>query len=317
MKTISIFCLTAALAALAPETSRAETIDRQAALDAMVAAEHAFAALAAEKGTREAFLAYLADDSLLFAPDLTSGKEVWKNRQASPALLTWYPILAEISLAGDLGYDTGPWEFRGKGKDDPQVAYGYFVTVWKKQRDGSWKALMDQGTSNSKPASRVAPAIVPAKPAKVEAASLAKVDVEAERAALLAADRAFADAAQEKGEAAAYMAVLAENARLHRVGREPILGREAIRAALAENPAPVTWAPAGSVVARSGDLGYTFGLARRRQSGPESPWVDSDNYLRIWKKQDGSWKIVLDVADPRPPKSPEGPQKPKEPADGS
>jgi len=317
MKSLSIFCLAATLAALAPESSCAETIDRQAALDAMVAAEHAFASMAGEKGTREAFLTYLADDSMLFAPDLTSGKEVWKNRPATPALLTWYPILAEVSLAGDLGYDTGPWELRPKGKDDPKSVHGYFVTVWKKQRDGSWKVLMDQGTSNAKPASRIAPAIAPATPAKVETASLAKVNVEAERTALLAADRAFAGAAQEKGEAAAYMAVLAENARLHRVGREPILGREAIRAALAENPAPITWAPAGSVVARSGDLGYTFGLAKRRQSGPDSPLVDSDNYLRIWKKQaDGSWKIVLDVFDPRPPKSPEGSQKSKEPAGG-
>ncbi|HKI03164.1 MAG TPA: DUF4440 domain-containing protein [Thermoanaerobaculia bacterium] len=311
MNRISIFFLAATLAAGA---SFAETIDRQAALDAMVATEHAFAKIAAEKGTREAFLAYLADDSVLFGPDLTSGKELWKNRPDSPAFLSWYPILAEVSLAGDLGYDTGPWELRAKGKDDPQVAYGYFVTVWRKQRDGSWKAMMDVGTPNQKPASPITPAIAPAKPAKVEAAALPKVDVGAERSALLAADRALASAAEAKGQAAAYKGILADDARLHRVGQQPVLGREAIGAVLAEDTAPITWAPAGSVVARSGDLGYTFGLVKRRGNGPDSPWVDSDNYVRIWKKQaDGSWKIALDVFDPRPPKSPQGPQKPREP----
>lgn len=312
MQKLSIFVLSFALAAGA---SFAQTIDRQAALDAMVAAEHGFAKMAAEKGTREAFLAYLADDSILFGPELMAGKELWKNRPASPALLSWSPVHAEVSLAGDLGYSTGPWELRARGKDDPQVAYGHFVTVWKKQRDGSWKALIDLGTQNPKPASPIKPAIAPAKPAKIETSSLAQVNVGADRKALLAADRAFAAVAEEKGEAAAYSGVLAEDARLHRTGQQPFAGREAIRATLAENTAPITWAPAGSVVARSGDLGYTFGLAKRRENGPDSPWVDSDNYLRIWKKQaDGSWRIALDVFEPRPPKSPQGPEKPKEPS---
>ena len=319
MNKTSILCLTAFAASLAVGPSFAETIDRQAALDAMVAAEQAFAKTAAEKGTREAFLTYLADDSVLFGPDLVGGKDLWKGRPASPALLSWYPVFAEVSLAGDLGYDTGPWEFRAKGKNDPQVAaYGYFTTVWKKQRDGSWKAMMDLGTENGKPSAPTKPTIAPANPAKVEAASFAQVSVEAERRALLAADRAFAGMAQEKGEAAAYANYLAENARLHRNGQLPVLGREAINAALAKSTKPITWEPAGSVVARSGDLGYTFGLAKRQGGGPDNPWVPSDNYVRIWKKQaDGSWKIALDVFEPRPPQPPKAPEKPKTPASGS
>ncbi|HEV2855798.1 MAG TPA: nuclear transport factor 2 family protein [Thermoanaerobaculia bacterium] len=308
--TILTATLVTALAALPVP---AQTIDRQAALDGMVAAEHAFAKMAKEKGTRAAFLANLAEDSLLFGPDLTSGPALWKNRPDSPSLLSWYPTFADISLAGDLGYTTGPWEFRSKRDAREADAYGYFVTLWKKQRDGSWKAMFDQGSSNPKPAGPIKPAIPPARPAKVEASALPKVEEGAERA-LLETDRAFAGVSEAKGDVAAYLGVLAEDARLYRVGHEPIVGRKAIHAALAENPAPMTWAPAGAIVSRSGDLGYTFGLAKRRQSGPESPWVDSDNYLRIWKKQAGAWKLVLDVFDPRPPKSPEGPQKPKEPA---
>ncbi len=29
--------------------------------------------------------------------------------------------------------------------------------------------------------------------------------------------------------------------------------------------------------------------------------IERRNYLRIWKKQNGVWKVVLDVANPLPP----------------
>lgn len=312
-KTPMILALAALLLAGSSAAAEKRLIDRQVILDSMIAAEHAFARLAKEKGTKEAFLANLADDSILFGPNLTRGKDLWKGRPDSPSLLSWYPIHAGLSLAGDLGYTTGPWEFRAK-KDAPEAdAYGHFVTIWKKQSDGSWKVMFDLGSTNPKPAGPIPPAIPPANPKLIDLNATPKAVEGLEARNLLTADRSFATASEAKGDAAAYLDVLAENARLHRTGRQPIVGRDAIRAALAENPVPATWAPAAAFVSKAGDLGYTFGLAKRRQSGPDSPWVDSDNYLRIWKKENGAWKLVLDVFEPRPPKSPEGPQKPKEP----
>jgi ketosteroid isomerase-like protein len=303
-------------AALAASTVFAETIDRQAALDAMVAAENAFSRTAGEKGIRDAFVEFFADDSVLFRPDPVPGREWMRSRPASPAHLSWYPVFAEVSLAGDLGYTTGPWELRAKGKADPEVAHGNFVTVWRKEADGTWKVLIDHGTSNAPPASTVAVAIPPATPTKIEASALPKIDGEAGRKALLEVDRAFARTAAEKGNVVAYPGVLAERARLFREDLPPALDREAIRAALAQDPSPMTWEPAAAVVARSGDLGSTYGVAKRRESGAESPWVSSHNYFRIWKQQqDGSWKLVLDVMTPRP-KPVEKPVE-KKPADGS
>jgi ketosteroid isomerase-like protein len=285
--------------ALAAGAAVAATIDRQAALDGFVAAERAFAQMAGEKGTREAFLAYLAEDSVLFAPDPKPGREVWSGRPASPALLSWYPTFAEVSLAGDFGYDTGPWERRAKGKDDPEVAHGHFVTVWRQQADGTWKVAFDQGISHPAPPAAPPAAIPPARPSKTE--TLPKVDADAAKAALFAADRSFAKSAEEKGEAGAYPAFLAAEARLYREGSQPVVEREAIRAALSGNTGPMTWEPAGGGVARSGDLGFTYGIAKRREAGTSGSWEPSDNYLRIWKKQpDGAWKAVLDVLSPRP-----------------
>jgi ketosteroid isomerase-like protein len=299
MKKIFTLGLAAALTAGAVF---AQTIDRQAALDSMVAAEKAFAKMAGEKGFRDAFLDFLADDSIVFRPDPVPAKEWYRGRPASPALLSWYPTFAEVSLAGDLGYTAGPWEYRAKGKDDPEVAAtGTFVTLWRKQADGTWKALIDHGTENPKPASAPAVSIPSAQPAKIETSALPKANADAERSALLAADRAFGKAA-EKGSAAAYLGVLADQARLHREGHEPFVGSEAIRAALAADAAPMTWEPAGGVVASSGDLGSTYGIAKRREGGTEGAWLEADNYFRIWKRQQpqGSWKLVLEVLTPRP-----------------
>lgn len=293
------------VAALVAGAAVATTVDRQSALDGLVAAERAFAQMAGEKGTRAAFLAYLAEDSVLFAPDPTPGREIWSRRPDSPALLSWYPTFAEVSLAGDLGYDTGPWERRAKGKDDPEVAYGHFVTVWRQQADGTWKVLFDQGIGHPAPTAPPPVAIRPAQPAKIEASAIPKIDPGKAKAALFAADRSFAKSAAEKGAAGAYPAFLAEEARLYREGSQPVVEREAIRSALSGNTGPMTWEPAGGGVARSGDLGFTYGIAKRREGGASGSWEPSDNYFRIWKKQPGGpWKVVLDVLSPRPKRNP-------------
>ncbi|PYX88395.1 MAG: nuclear transport factor 2 family protein, partial [Acidobacteria bacterium] len=55
---------------------------------------------------------------------------------------------AEMAASGDLGYTYGTFEFRAKDKDGhPIVRYGKYATVWKKQKDGTWKVAMDMGNS--------------------------------------------------------------------------------------------------------------------------------------------------------------------------
>jgi ketosteroid isomerase-like protein len=286
----------------APAPKPVAVVDRQAALDSLVAAEKAFARMAAEKGTRDAFLAFLADDALVFQPDPVNGKEAWKARQPSPALLSWYPVHSEVSLAGDLGFNTGPFDYREKAGEKP-VVFGQFATVWGRQADGSWKALLDLGTATPEPPSQVAPSISLTGPARVEETAVPKVDAGAASAALLEADRAFATATQEKGSPTAYEPLLTDDVQLVRASRQPALGREAARALLAENPMPTTWEPLGGGVSRSGDLGYTYGFVKRHEDGPESAWINTSNYLRVWRKEkDAPWKLAFEVFSPRPNK---------------
>src|SRR5437660_12096918 len=117
---------------------------------AMVEMEHAFAKAAATKGTRDAFLEFLAEDGIIFQPAPVNGKKYWTARQPRKGLLSWEPAFADVARAGDLGYTTGPWEFRPNGPDDKPVAFGQYFTIWKKQRDGSWKAVLDRGVTSER-----------------------------------------------------------------------------------------------------------------------------------------------------------------------
>src|SRR5438445_12643638 len=96
----------------------AQQVDLNHELAMLVESERDFAKTSVAKGTREAFLAYLADDAILFRPHPVPGKKWMQDHPAPPGLLTWEPIFADISRSGDLGYTTGPWEFRKNGPDD-------------------------------------------------------------------------------------------------------------------------------------------------------------------------------------------------------
>jgi ketosteroid isomerase-like protein len=299
MKTTMILGLAACFLASA---AAAQTIDRQSALDAMVNAERAFAKTSLEKGIREAFLEFLADDSIALQPDPVPAKEPIRAQPAGPGYLTWYPVHAEISLAGDFGYTTGPYELRPRGKDDTRVIYGYYTTAWQKQADGSFKAFLDFGIQTPQSDMNAPVKIAPAVPPKIAQSALPKAAGALD--SMLSADRAFGKAA-EKGDAQAFAAVLADDARLHRTGAQPYVGKAAILAALSPDPKPLSWQPTGGRVAKSGDFGVSYGKIKRRQSGPDSPWVDSDTYAHYWRRQgNGPWKLILEVTNPIPPKPP-------------
>ena len=136
------FLLLAGLA-LAGVIARAETLEE--AVRAMTIAEKKFYQTGQEKGTRAAFLEWLADDAIVFRPGPVNGKEAWNKRPETGLDLIWEPTFAAIARSGDFGYDTGPSKWRTKKTDEKFSGYGHFVSIWKKQKDGKWKFMLDCG----------------------------------------------------------------------------------------------------------------------------------------------------------------------------
>lgn len=64
--------------------------------------------------------------------------------------IQWQPAFADVSASGDLGYTSGRFQVVQNGSDGkPAVTNrGKYVTVWKRQSDGSWKVVLDIGNSD-------------------------------------------------------------------------------------------------------------------------------------------------------------------------
>jgi ketosteroid isomerase-like protein len=297
-----LICLMMLLGILAPGFAQKEK--EQSALESMVATELAFAKMAKDVGTRPAFSAFIADDGILFRPGPVKGKE-WLAKNPAPAppsgkrpLLSWYPSVAEIAQAGDMGYTTGPWEFRPDINDAKAVAFGNFLTVWKKQADGSWKFAIDLGISGPQPSETIAAWQAPQNPKRQSKA--AHAIVEAEQAQLRAKESEFSKLSAARDAQTAFNSFVAPDVRVFRDEKLPFIGKTAGLTALPATTSVWTWEPTFVDVSRSGDLGYSYGTYRIASKDAPAKNLESGNYYRIWKKQGGKWVVVADLTNPVP-----------------
>jgi ketosteroid isomerase-like protein len=277
----------------------AKRIQDKSALQAMVDTERAFAKMSGDQGTRRAFVAFIADDGILFRPRAVKGKQWFAEHPAPQSdkrpLLSWYPANAGMARAGDLGYTTGPWEFKPDIHDARSVAWGHFLTVWKRQPDGSWKFAIDLGISNPEPAQIEAPWELPQgyktpKPVKSNPTSA--------NMALLGRDREFSEAALKRGPRAAFADYAMPEVRIYREGKFPLIGKDMAPAVLPDSSSVWTWEPAAGEVSASDDLGYTYGTYQISGDELGAKIIESGNYFRIWKKDKGAWKVLFDLTNP-------------------
>lgn len=110
----------------------------------VVATELAFARAAQEKGQWTAFREYATDDAVLFVPEPVEA-QAWLKSQANPAqAVTWQPHEVWSSCDGSMAVTRGAWQ-------RPDRSFGYFTTIWKRQKDGQYKWVLDQGDVLTEP----------------------------------------------------------------------------------------------------------------------------------------------------------------------
>ena len=113
-------------------------------------AEKDFAKMAAEKGIAEAFEFYADSNATIRRgrDSLIHGKEGIRNFYSADyyktAAVTWSPDFIDASPDGNMGYTYGKYNWQSKDSSGRiNEAKGIFHTVWKKQKDGSWKYVWD------------------------------------------------------------------------------------------------------------------------------------------------------------------------------
>ena len=278
------------------------SVQAQSALQEMVTTEQAFSKMAEEKNTRDAFMAFIADDGLLFRPGAVNGKK-WMIEHPAPApqnpdkktLLAWQPKFAGMAASGDMGFTTGPWESKADIKDEKPQGYGHFVTVWKKQPDGSWKFVVDLGIDHPQSGG---PQTLWQPTDTNKNTSFKPVNETVARNSLLDRDRQFASDQSRNGLAKTFVAYASPDVRLYRAGNLPYIGSQAASDALAKTTGQITWQLINGDVSRAGDLGYTHGTYELTDDTKNV--IERGSYVRIWQKQGGTWRVVMDVTNVHP-----------------
>ena len=268
----------------------------------LVNAELAFSKLSETKGIREAFLACLADDGLVFRPGPVNGKKFYSEQKDLSGFLTWKPVYADISLAGDLGYTTGPYEYRKSKEDKEPASAGHYVSIWRKEIDGAWKVVVDVGVGH--PPLKIVPPVFAAsqEPKRITQKPISGAEIEKERAILWGSDLKLGKSRPAgHGFSENYFSALMPDVRLYRPNAYPYSGMVEAQKVLDSASGEVEGKPFQAFLAGSGDLGYTYGtfFSRPEPAAKEQIFY----YLRIWKKSAGqNWRIALEVSNFAPSK---------------
>lgn len=127
----------------------------------LLAVDRQFNDRAQEAGVATAFVEFAAEDAVMYR----NGMEPVTGRDAIARLLesegdvslVWEPLTADIAASGDLGYTRGSFTFMTAPAEDgtpPKGPFtGYYVSIWKKQSDGTWKWVFDSGIISKLPPS--------------------------------------------------------------------------------------------------------------------------------------------------------------------
>ena len=259
-------------------------------LQSLVNAERAFSAMAKEKNTRDAFLFFFADSVVSSVPGQGPrvGTKSLQQQQPNEAWLYWYPVYSDVSASGDFGFNTGPWEFRQKKTDEKPVAFGQFVSMWKKNEQGEWKVVIDIGIAHglltAHAITTVTTSSLPLKKSK------SKTTLEK----FLETEKNFLDDFKAKG-ISAYANILSKEVRFYRAGNLPFIGLAKSDEAL-KSFTNFDYMLMGGDISKAGDLAYVYGRTSFDVTKDGVTQKRNGTYMRFWKKEDGkNWKIVLDL----------------------
>ena len=109
-----------------------------------------FSEMSEREGMFKAFLFYIADDGVILRNNSFPSKgkaslnDYFAGRSDTSFILAWEPLFENLSESGDLGYTYGI--YTNTVKSTGSVQKGTYVSIWKKQKDGSWKFVLDTGT---------------------------------------------------------------------------------------------------------------------------------------------------------------------------
>lgn len=275
---LAVVCGLCAALAGAPAHAARKPLPAQAIVDA----ERAFQQSVIDHGQREGFLLWLAETGVLLQPRPVSARATLASAPDNGAQLRWVPDLASISGRGDFGWASGPWMLWPKTTTERASATGHYVTVWRREADGSFRVLLDGGSPYPVPEDERPTLLQP---------TLRLRDAGGGRGRVEDCTARFAALWRKDGRRDALKEYAAKDIRLVQAGARPLDGRKAARREDQLTRAPLEAAritrtlrsERGDSVVSYGeyDLAATAELPRRRYTFVQAWDVDDECELAL------------------------------------
>jgi ketosteroid isomerase-like protein len=114
------------------------------------ATDSLFSDLADRAGIPAAFAENVDEYGAVFGePALVVGPKAVQQHfaaQGSASSLSWRPVYASVAGSLDLGFTIGEYTATSRGASGAAIQrFGKYLTVWKREADGSWKFMIDGG----------------------------------------------------------------------------------------------------------------------------------------------------------------------------
>lgn len=110
--------------------------------------DRTFSKMSEEKGMKNAFIEYIDSNGVLLKPGRmpiigANAIDYLIQLNDTGFSLTWEPNNGDISASGDLGYTFGIYALKPNSTDT--TIYGTYISIWKKEKNGKWKFVLDSG----------------------------------------------------------------------------------------------------------------------------------------------------------------------------
>jgi ketosteroid isomerase-like protein len=138
-------------------TGAARGADANQARAEIERADAAFCLLAQKIGAAVAARAYAAPDATFLdtQPEVLHGPDaaaLHLGGMPAGTVLQWKPLYAEAAASGDLGFSRGTYTLTLPAPDGTvHTQTGHYLTIWRRQADGTWKMIFDTGEPDAPP----------------------------------------------------------------------------------------------------------------------------------------------------------------------
>lgn len=274
--------------------------DSHAEVEALLAADRAFAAAAAAAPSAADGLAPMFDSEAVMplpGRGLVAGRDaILAVLRASPSFqggtASWAPIRGGISADGSQGFTFGFLTLTG---GDPARRNRKYLAYWLRRPEGwrvaAWRQL-------SRPPGEVSTAMLPPSlPGFTVRPGSDPRLLAAHQRSLAAAEQAFSDRAQRVGLRAAFREYGSADAMNMAEGPGFALGLDAIVDTFpaGKTASPLRWSTERSLVAASGDLGVSIGTIHANRPAADGR-PGSFPFFTIWRRQspNGPWRYIAE-----------------------